>query len=186
MRRYTAAEDQAIRIWWGLRTPAGIGAELGRTAEAIQSRAYRLHLGPQLGASMSINGTARHLGWSHPVVRRAIAGLGLALPRVGMAHAVSPAQVEAIGAWITAHCRMPAGFGVGCRHLRCVVCGRDDEEHGGRGMCVRCYAAERRSRAGDGPAWGVRECRGCGAEFAPVKRNGRPPAYCPACQEVRR
>ena len=146
MRRYTAADDQAIRIWWGLRTPAGIGAQLGRTAEAIQSRAYRLHLGPQLGASMSINGTARHLGWSHPVVRRAIAGLGLALPRVGMAHAVSPAQVDAIDAWVTAHCRMPAGFGVGCRHDCCSRCGTAEREHGGGGACARSAMLRRGGR----------------------------------------
>ena len=161
--RWSKAEDARLTWGYGHVDIYRLAAQLERTPEACQCRAYELGLPGVQQGRLSVAAVARRIGHSSRTILRVAEHLGLnvrAYPHMSSHRRVAKVrrryldddQVEAIIAALS---------GVGWplrpstvldvhwspigRIDQCLRCGTSKRQHRSRGLCCTCYEAVRRS-----------------------------------------
>jgi hypothetical protein len=167
-RRWSEAEDAALRARWGRDHAARIGHEIGRSGDAVVTRARRLGLGAANDGHLSMNAVARETGYSLSRLWTAVRDLRLRIRRVwrtdrrrrrGSTFSVTPEQVARIGEYLRGQpdARVYGSepgkgktkrgvWNVGRKPPCCLGCYRVDRPHFARGLCGGCYLKLLRGR----------------------------------------
>lgn len=163
---WEAEEERILRGWWGIRSVKWLGRKLGRSPRAITARARKLGLGSPRSAvdGMSLRGFAKHSGFSEGKILNAAEHLGIHLrkspaarlrKRSGKAHPILTAHVYSIdpdqrAALLEYLLEAPTfigrsrEWGTGKKPRSCLRCHGTERPHKARGLCGRCYQAEKR------------------------------------------
>lgn len=162
-RHWTAAEEKTLSQLWGVLSAKNLGERLGRSVDAIISRANRMGLGAPSRGTKALTTLCRETGYHPGQIRYAMRNLDMNLQfKVDMRrpgqesvyrqYAITFEQEEAILAYLAQHpdgervyCNQPGHrtklgqWGVGDKPPACLVCHRTDRIHRAHGMCGTCH-----------------------------------------------
>lgn len=165
---WTHAEEKTLSRFWGVLSARQLGGRLGRSVDAIISRANRMGLGPPSRGTKALTALCRESGYNPGQIRYAIQNLGMVLhhkldmrrtdaPGIYRQYAISFDQEEAVLAYLARHpdgeriyCHQPGHrtrlgqWGVGDKPPACLGCARTDRRHQARGLCGTCHMRQYR------------------------------------------